>query len=298
MASLRIGWIGTGVMGVNMARHCLTKGFTDFSAYNRTSSKLQPLIELGAKQMDSPRAVAENSDVVFTMLGYPSDVRDVVLDPEKGVLTGLPKAGIIVDMTTSEPSLAVEVSEAAKSAGKFALDAPVSGGDVGARNGTLSVFVGGEGDVLERVKPILETFSGTVAHMGPAGCGQHTKAGNQVTICTAMIGMCEGLMYAHAAGLDLEKYLQAISKGAAGSFSLTVYGPRIIKGDLNPGFYVEHFVKDLGIAVGEAQRMKLALPGLGLAHQLYLSLLACGDGRLGTQSLIRAVERLNSRRVC
>jgi len=292
--ALRIGWIGTGVMGVSMAAHCMEKGFRNMTVYNRTRSKMERLVQMGAAAADAPKEVAEKSDVVVTMLGYPRDVREVILD---GVLPHIKRGGVIVDMTTSEPALAEEIAASAEDRGCQALDAPVTGGDVGAKNGTLAVLVGGDSEALQRVRPILSCFSKSITHLGPAGAGQHAKMANQITICTNMVGMCEGLVYAQAAGLDLEKLLGAISGGAAGSFSLSAYAPRILRGDLEPGFYIEHFVKDLDIALREAERMQLKLPGLQMAEKLYKQLVENGNGRLGTQALIKQVERINENKV-
>jgi 3-hydroxyisobutyrate dehydrogenase len=291
-ASTRVGWIGTGVMGSSMLGH-LVAGGCAVSVTTRTRERAEPLLERGAAWSATPAEVAAASDVVFTMVGYPADVREVVLGNE-GVLAGAAQGTILVDMTTSEPSLAVEIAEAARASGIASLDAPVSGGDVGARNATLSVMVGGEVETLERVRPLLALMGQTIVHQGPAGAGQHTKMVNQTLIATGMIGVCEALLYAHKAGLDPETVLASVSGGAAGSWSLTNYAPRILKGDLAPGFYVEHFLKDMEIALAEARRMDLALPGLALAHELYLALRAQGGGRNGTQALILALARLSA----
>eukprot|EP00871_Galdieria_phlegrea_P002249 jgi/Galph1/3024/GphlegSOOS_G1664.1 len=294
-----IGWIGTGVMaltgnqGVHMAKHCMDKGYGPFYVYNRTAQKAQPLVEKGAKLLHSPKELAQHCDIVFTMVGFPHDVRQVVLDEQTGVLSGLKKGGIVVDLTTSEPSLAKEIADKAIAQGKSALDAPVTGGDIGAKNGTLVVFVGGPQVAFETVKPLLNCFGKTIEYFGEAGCGQHAKLANQITIASNMMGMCEGLMYAYKSGLDLQKYLAAISTGGAASFSLQAYSPRIMKRDMAPGFYVEHFVKDLGIALAECQRMHISLPGLSLAQQLYVSLIANGGAKKGTQALIETLEMLN-----
>jgi 3-hydroxyisobutyrate dehydrogenase len=236
--------------------------------------------------------VAEASDVVFTMVGFPADVREVVLGPD-GVLSAARPGSVVVDMTTSEPSLAVEIFEAGRARDVATLDAPVSGGDVGARNAALSIMVGGDEATVERVRPLLELMGTTIVHQGPAGAGQHTKMVNQTLIATGMIGVCEALLYAFKTGLDPERVLASVGGGAAGSWSLTNYAPRMLKGDFAPGFYVEHFLKDMEIALAEARRMNLALPGLALAHELYLALRAQGGGRNGTQSLILALARLS-----
>lgn len=289
----RIGWIGVGVMGAHMARHVMDAGYT-LTVYNRTKAKAEALVAKGAAYADTPKAVGEGSDIVFTMVGFPSDVATVISDPEVGVLSGLKEGGIVVDLTTSEPNLAVKISEDAFRAGKFVLDAPVTGGDVGAKNGSLSVMVGGDRDAYNSVLPLLECFSNTVTYFGPAGSGQHCKVANQITIASSMIGLCEGLVYAHASGLDLNSYLAAVSGGGAGSKTMSLYAPRILRGDMEPGFFVEHFVKDLGIAVNACRELKISLPGLGLASQMYNSLMASGEHRSGTQALIRVLERMNN----
>ncbi len=236
--------------------------------------------------------MARASDVVFTIVGYPADVRQVILG-EDGVLAGAASGSALVDMTTSEPSLAVEIYEAAKARGVDAIDAPVSGGDVGARNATLSIMVGGDEEAVERVRPLLEVMGKTIVHQGGPGAGQHTKMVNQILIATGMIGVCEALLYGYKAGLDLETVLESVGGGAAGSWSLSNYGPRMLAGNFEPGFFVEHFVKDMGIALSEARRMNLSLPGLALAEQLYVALMAQGHGRMGTHSLIHALASLS-----
>lgn len=248
---------------------------------------------MGAKLADSPNSVAAQSDVVFTIVGYPSDVRHVLLDPKSGALSGLHKGGVLVDMTTSEPSLAEEIAKTASFTNCFSIDAPVSGGDLGAKNGKLSIFAGGDETIVKRLDPLF-SLMGKVNYMGTSGKGQFAKLANQITIASTMLGLVEGLIYAYKAGLDVKKFLEAISTGAAGSKSIDLYGDRILKRDFDPGFYVNHFVKDLGICLNECQRMGLALPGLALAQQLYLSLKAHGEGDLGTQALILALERLNN----
>ncbi|KAL2553732.1 putative 3-hydroxyisobutyrate dehydrogenase-like 1 [Forsythia ovata] len=291
-SNTKLGWIGTGVMGSSMCSHLLKAGYT-VTVFTRTQSKAQSLLSMGAHWVDSPRSVAAQSDVVFSIVGYPSDVRHVILDPNTGALSGLRPGGVLVDMTTSDPSLASEIHAAANSAGCFSVDAPVSGGDRGARSASLSIFTGGEQSVVTRLTPLFDLL-GRVYYMGGPGKGQFCKLGNQVTIASTMVGLCEGLMFAHKAGLDLNSYLNAISTGAAGSKSLDLYGNRILNRDFEAGFYVNHFVKDLGICLRECQNMGLALPGLALAQQLYLSLKAHGEGDLGTQALVLALERLNN----
>jgi 3-hydroxyisobutyrate dehydrogenase len=287
----RVGWIGTGVMGLSMCGHLLEAAYP-VTVFSRTRERSAPLLERGAVWASTPAEVAAASDVVFTMVGFPADVREVVLGPE-GVLVGTEAGMVLVDTTTSEPSLAREIDEAARAVGAASIDAPVSGGDVGARNATLSIMVGGDAATVERVRPLLEVLGQTIVHQGPAGAGQHTKMVNQVLISGAMIGVCEALLYAYRAGLDLEQVLASVSGGAAGSWSLTNYAPRILRGDFEPGFFVEHFIKDMEIALAEARRMDLALPGLALVHELYLALRAQGGGRKGTQALVLALARLS-----
>jgi 3-hydroxyisobutyrate dehydrogenase len=286
----RVGWIGTGVMGRWMCQHLITKGYKA-TVYNRTKEKTQPLIEAGASWADSPKAVAERSDVTFAIVGFPKDVRETFLGPQ-GALTGSKAGAILVDMTTSEPSLAIEIHQAAKSKGVGSVDAPVSGGDVGAKNAALSIMVGGDKDVVDAVRPMFECMGKTVVHQGPPGAGQHTKMVNQILIAANMIGVCEALLYGYKAGLDLKTVLQSVGAGGAASWSLNNLGPRIIDRNFEPGFFVEHFIKDMGIALDEAKRMGLALPGLALANQLYLAVKAQGYGRKGTHALMLALEQL------
>jgi 3-hydroxyisobutyrate dehydrogenase len=287
----RIGWIGTGVMGRWMCQHLMDKGYSA-TVYNRSREKTQALASAGAVVAETPKAVAERSDVVFAIVGFPKDVREVFLG-QQGALAGIRQGGVLVDMTTSEPSLAREIYDAAKAKGVGSVDAPVSGGDVGAKNAALSIMVGGDGEVVEAIKPLLECMGKTIVHQGAAGAGQHTKMVNQVLISGNMIGVCEALLYGYKAGLDLKTVLQSVGGGAAASWSLNNLGPRIMNGDLEPGFYVEHFIKDMGIALDEAKKMGIALPGLALVHQLYVALQAQGYGRKGTQALIRALEKLS-----
>ena len=287
----RIGWIGTGVMGHSMCLHLIKKGCSA-TVYNRSKPKTQPLLDAGATYADSPKAVAERSDVVFAIVGFPKDVREVFLGGS-GALAGSRAGSVLVDMTTSEPSLAREIEAAAKAKGVHALDAPVSGGDVGAKNAALSIMVGGEADVFEAVRPLFECMGKTIVHQGPAGAGQHTKMVNQILIASGMVGVCEALLYGYKAGLDLKTVLQSVGGGAAGSWSLNNLGPRILDRNFEPGFFVEHFIKDMGIALDEARRMNIALPGLALANQLYLAVQAQGFGRKGTHALMLALEQLS-----
>jgi 3-hydroxyisobutyrate dehydrogenase len=287
----RVGWIGTGVMGQSMCRHLIAKGYAA-TVYNRTRAKAQPLLEAGAAYAATPAAVARSSDVVFAIVGFPKDVREVFLGGD-GALAGSRPGMVFVDMTTSEPSLAREIQAAAKAKGVDSLDAPVSGGDIGAKNAALSIMVGGDAAALEAVRPLLECMGKTIVHQGPAGAGQHTKMVNQILIASGMIGVCEALLYGYKAGLDLKTVLQSVGGGAAGSWSLNNLGPRILDRNFEPGFFVEHFIKDMGIALDEARRMNLSLPGLALANQLYLAVQAQGYGRKGTHALMLALEHLS-----
>ena len=290
-ADVPIGWIGTGVMGASMCGHLMDAGHPA-TVHTRTRTKAEGLLSRGAAWADSPREVAEASDVIFTIVGYPSDVREVILGTD-GALAGCSGGEIIVDMTTSEPSLAVEIAEAAEARGVAAVDAPVSGGDVGARNGTLSIMIGGDADVVASLEPFWEAMGRTWVHQGGPGAGQHTKMVNQTLIAAGMISVCEGLLYAWQAGLGLETVMESVASGAAGSWSLSNLGTRMIVGNFDPGFFVEHFVKDMGIALAEADRMGLDLPGLRLARGFYEQLMAADRGRLGTQSLILALAELS-----
>jgi 3-hydroxyisobutyrate dehydrogenase len=288
----RIGWIGTGVMGRWMCEHAMKKGYAA-TVYNRSADKAQPLVDLGAKLARTPKELAAQSDIVFAIVGFPKDVREVFLGSE-GALAGAKASAVLVDMTTSEPSLATEIYAAAKPKGVAALDAPVSGGDVGAKNAALSIMIGGDKEVVAAVQPVFECMGKTIVHQGAAGAGQHTKMVNQILISSNMIAVCEGLLYGHKAGLDLETVFKSVSVGAAGSKALEVLGPRMLARNFEPGFYVEHFIKDMGIALAEAEKMNLSLPGLGLAKQLYEAVRAQGYGRKGTQALLLALEHLNN----
>ena len=288
----KIGWIGTGVMGSSMLKHLMAAGFSA-TVFSRTQAKAQALIELGAHWAASPKAVAEQSDVIFSIVGFPSDVRDVMLGAD-GALAGSKAGNVLVDMTTSEPSLAVEIADAGKLKGVFSVDAPVSGGDIGAKNATLSIMIGGDKAVVEALNPCWQAMGKTVIHQGGPGAGQHTKMVNQTLIASNMVGVCEALLYAYKAGLDLPTVMQSVSPGAAGSWSLSNLGPRIMANNFDPGFFVEHFIKDMGIALSEARRMKLSLPGLALANQLYLALQAQGHGRDGTHALMLALGRMSN----
>lgn len=279
-----------------MARHLMSSGYTSMSVFNRTASKADGLVTNGA-QFLQPQQVAENSDIVFLMLGFPHDVESMVLDSEKGILSRMKPGSILVDHTTSSPGLATRIAEQCRSAGIGSLDAPVSGGDIGAKNGKLVTMVGGDKDAVSKARPLLDCYSAEVQHLGPAGAGQHTKAANQIFIASTMIATCEGLLYGHKAGLDLEQMISLLSKGAAGSFCMEKLGPRMLKRDFEPGFYVEHFLKDLGICLEEAKRMNLSLPGLAMAEQFYRAFAAQGGARSGTQGLIQVLEAFNNTKI-
>jgi len=287
----RVGWIGTGVMGAPMCGHLMDRGFA-MTVFNRTREKAQPLVDRGARWADSPRELAEQSDIVFSIVGYPRDVRQVVLGAD-GALRGCRPGMILIDMTTSQPSLAIEIATLAAAREVTAIDAPVSGGDVGAREACLSIMIGGDREVVEGLQPCWETLGKTIVYQGGPGSGQHTKMVNQTLIATNMIGVCEALLYAHRAGLDLDTVLRSVASGAAGSWSLANLGPRIIANNFDPGFFVEHFIKDMRIALDEADRMGLVLPGLALAKQLYLAVQAQGHGRDGTHALQLALAALS-----
>jgi 3-hydroxyisobutyrate dehydrogenase len=288
----RIGFIGTGVMGQSMCRHIMTAGYS-MTITTRTRQKAQSLLDAGAAWADTAKAVAERSEAVFAIVGYPRDVREVFLS-EKGVLAGIKPGGVVVDMTTSEPSLAAEIAGAAKAKGVGALDAPVSGGDVGARNATLSIMVGGDAAALTAVRPLLECMGKTIVHQGPAGAGQHTKMVNQILIAGALNGVCEAMLYAQKAGLDPKVVLRSVGGGAAASWQLQNLAPKMIDRDFEPGFFAEHFAKDMTIALGEAHNMPASLPGLALVAQHFNAVLAQGLGRKGTQALMMVLEKLSN----
>jgi 3-hydroxyisobutyrate dehydrogenase len=288
--STTIAWIGVGVMGKSMCGHLIDKGFKAVVT-TRTKAKAEPLMAKGATWAETPAEAAKNAKVVFAIVGFPSDVREVFLGPQGALSTAKPGT-VFVDMTTSEPSLAREIHAAAKEKGVFALDAPVSGGDLGARNAALSIMVGGDEEAFQAVMPCFEAMGKTIRLHGPAGSGQHCKMVNQMLIGPMMIGVCEALLYAHRAGLDPTRVIESVGSGAAGSWSINTLGPRIIKRDFEPGFFVEHFIKDLGIVLAESKKLGLSLPGQALAEQLYLAVQAQGYGRKGTQALMLALEQM------
>ena len=292
MTEKRLGWIGTGVMGASMCGHLLAAGHP-LTVYNRSREKAEELIQKGARWADTPEAVARQSDVIFIMVGFPDDVREVILG-KAGVLAGVGSKAIVVDMTTSSPDLARRISAECTKKGVGALDAPVSGGDVGAREATLAIMVGGDPSVFEVVRPLFEIMGQTIAHMGDAGAGQHTKMTNQILIAGTMIGVVESLLYARQAGMVPHRVIDIIGKGAASSWCINTLGRRIADNDFDPGFYIKHFVKDMGIALDEARRMQLSLPGLALVHQFYTAAMAMGWDNLGTQGLYKVLETMNT----
>ncbi|MGJ3242674.1 MAG: NAD(P)-dependent oxidoreductase [Opitutales bacterium] len=283
-----LGFIGTGVMGASMARRLQEAGHP-LVVHNRTRAKAEPLVEAGAVWADSPAAVAAQADIIFTIIGYPQDVEAVYLG-EAGLVAAARPGSILVDLTTSSPRLAERITAEAAKRDIAVLDAPVSGGDVGAREGRLSIMVGGEAAAVARIRPYFELMGQTIVHQGPAGAGQHTKLCNQIVIASTMLGITEALVYARGAGLDPETVLASISGGAAGSWSLSNLAPRMLKGDFDPGFYVKHFIKDLGIAIESAHTLGLDLPGLDLAERCYQRLAELGHADKGTQALLLLYE--------
>ncbi len=288
----RIGWIGTGVMGASMCGHLLQAGYP-VTVFSRTKAKAQPLLDRGALWANDPRAVAEQSTVIITMVGFPRDVREVYFGSE-GILAGATPGSILIDMTTTEPALSQEIAAAATAQGMQAIDAPVSGGDVGAQNAALSIMAGGNRETVESVRPLFERLGKKIVYQGGAGAGQHTKLCNQIVIAGTMVGVCESLLYGFKAGLNLTQMLESIRGGAAACWTLDNLAPRILQRNFDPGFFVEHFVKDMGIALNEANRMNLTLPGLTLVHALYERVQALGHSRSGTHALLLALEELSN----
>ena len=288
-----IGWIGTGVMGASMVAHLHNAGYRCI-IYTRTKEKATTLLNQGLGWANSPGEVAAQADVIFTIVGFPKDVREVYLG-ENGIIKSTREGSILVDMTTTEPSLAVEIYQAAKAKGVQSIDAPVSGGDVGAKNAALAIMVGGDEDTVNLVMPLFELMGKNIVYQGAAGSGQHTKMCNQITIAGTMIGVCEALLYGQKAGLDLTTMLSSISSGAAGCWTLNNLAPRIVNRNFDPGFYAEHFIKDMSIALKESEAMGLSLPGLALVKQLYLAVQAQGHGKMGTHALMLALEKMCSR---
>ena len=289
--SQKIGWIGTGVMGLSMCSHLLDANHKVY-VYNRTKSRTDTLIEKGAIWCSSPKEIAKNADIIFSIVGFPKDVEEVYFG-EGGVFVGLRSGSVLVDMTTSEPALAKKIALTAQKHGCGSLDAPVSGGDIGAKNGTLAIMVGGDHPSYDQVLPLFQLMGENIAYMGNAGAGQHTKMSNQILIASTMIGVVESLLYAYKAGNDLDEVIDVIGKGAASSWSINNLGRRIVKGNFDPGFFIKHFVKDMGIALSEAKQMNLSLPGLALAYQFYVAAMGQGLENLGTQGLYKVFEKMN-----
>lgn len=286
-----VAFIGTGIMGAPMAGHLLEAGYT-LRVHNRTREKAEPLVDDGATWCDTPAEAADGADAVFTIVGFPRDVEQVIFGDD-GVLGAAKEGAILCDMTTSEPALAERIYEQARAKGVGALDAPVSGGNTGAREGTLAIMVGGDEADFQRIRPLLETMGKTVRHIGPAGAGQHCKMVNQILIAGTMMGMAEAFTYGRAAGLDMRKVLGVVGTGAAGSAALNNLGPRVLEGDFEPGFIIEHFVKDMEIALKEAGRLRLDLPALRLARELYHRSAEAHLNRKGTQALCKHVAEHN-----
>jgi 3-hydroxyisobutyrate dehydrogenase len=280
-----IGFIGTGVMGKSMAGHLMAAGYPVI-VYSRTKEKAGDLFEKGADWGETPQDVASKANVIFTMVGYPSDVEGIYLG-ENGLVNHAKPGSYLIDMTTSAPSLAVKIFKAAKEKDIHAIDAPVSGGDVGAKEAKLSIMVGGEEDDVEAIRPLLNLLGTNIVYQGRAGAGQHTKMCNQIAIASNMIGVCEAIVYAEKAGLNPESVLKSITTGAAGSWSLSNLAPRMLNSNFEPGFYIKHFIKDMKIALDEAEQMEMKVPGLALAKSLYDQLAEMGEENSGTQALYK-----------
>ncbi|OMP01545.1 6-phosphogluconate dehydrogenase, NADP-binding protein [Corchorus olitorius] len=292
----RVGWIGIGVMGAAMASHLLSAGYS-VTIYARNPSKAASLQSQGAHLANSPQQLAHQCDVVFTMVGNPQDVRQTVLESD-GILSGLNPGAVIVDHTSSSPSLAREIYALARKKGCWSVDAPVSGGDIGAREGKLAIFAAGESAVVEWLKPLFDLM-GRVTYMGKAGCGQSCKIGNQIMVGANLMGISEGFVFAEKAGLDLRKYMEAIRGGSARSMAMELWGERMIERDFKPGGFAEYMVKDMGMGVDvvkeEDDGKVVVLPGAALGKQMFSAMVANGDGKLGTQGLVTVVERINGK---
>ncbi|GJL63410.1 MAG: 3-hydroxyisobutyrate dehydrogenase [Nitrospirales bacterium] len=288
---LRIGWIGTGVMGAPMCEHILRHGY-DLTVFTRSREKAKSLLDQGAHWADYPGEVASHCDVVFTIVGFPNDVQEVYFGKD-GLLAQARDKHVFIDMTTSRPTLAREIAAYAETKGAYGIDAPVSGGDIGAKNATLSIMVGGNGSTVDALRPLLSALGTSIVHQGGPGNGQHTKLCNQITIAGTMIGVCESLLYGYQAGLDLNTMLSSIQGGAAACWTLDNLAPRMLNRNFDPGFYVDHFIKDMEITLEESKRMGIQLPGLSLVHQLYRAVQAHGFGQLGTHALLLGLEHLS-----
>ncbi len=288
---LRVGWIGLGVMGFSMAKNLLNQGI-ELSVYSRTKEKAIPLLNCGASWADTPAELTREVDYLFSMVGYPEDVESIYFD-NHGVFSNLGGGKVLIDMTTSSPLLAERIAEKAKNLGSSALDAPVSGGDVGAKKGSLAIMCGGEQEIYDRCLNLLEIMGSNIQLFGLAGSGQRVKMSNQILIASTMIGTVEALLYAEKANLDLNKVIGLIGQGAAGCWSLNQLGPRMVQEDWAPGFFVKHFIKDMGIALEDAGRMNLKLKGLELAMSFYEQVKKEGCSENGTQVLMRVLRGLN-----
>ena len=281
---MKIAWIGTGVMGESMAGHLLDAGY-ELYVYNRTVSKTENLVKRGAKLLTEIKDAPLNADVVFTMVGYPKDVEGVYLGND-GLITTAKEGQVFVDMTTSSPTIAKKISEEFAKVGASALDLPVTGGDIGAKNGTLSIMVGGDKNIYEeKVLPLVKHLGKNITYFGEAGKGQYAKLANQIAIATTMISVAESFKFAKEVGLDLEDFFKTVSTGSGGSFSMTSYGPRILKNDFKPGFFVHHFIKDMRLALEECEKMNITLPGLEAAYKLYNELEEEVRNTNGTQAI-------------
>ena len=289
---MKLGWIGTGIMGSSMAGHLQAAGH-ELYIYNRTKEKAEDLLKNGGKWCDFPSEVAANSEIVFTMVGFPGDVEEVYFG-EMGILSTGGSCRIVVDMTTSKPGLARKIASVSSEQGIASIDAPVSGGDTGAKNATLAIMVGGDKKAFDEVFPLFQLMGQNIVYMGESGAGQHTKMCNQILISGTITGACESLLYAEKVGLNGQAVIDIIGKGAASSWSINNLGPRIVQGNYDPGFFVEHFIKDMGIALEEAEAAGISLPGLALVHQLYIAVKTQGHGRLGIQALMLALKKLNN----
>ncbi|MHA1919524.1 MAG: NAD(P)-dependent oxidoreductase [Promethearchaeota archaeon] len=288
----KIGFIGTGIMGNPMCSHLIDAGH-ELYIYNRSKRKAENLIDKGAIWCESPKNVALKSEIIITIVGFPKDILEIYFNPN-GIFEGIKPNTILIDMTTSEPKIAREIFQKAKEKNAFSLDAPVSGGQKGAIEGKLAIMVGGEHEIYEKVLPLFKKLGENISYMGKAGSGQHTKMSNQILIASTMVGVVESLLYAYKAGIDLNKVINVIGKGAAASWSINNLGRKIAQNDFNPGFFIKHFIKDMGIALQEAKNMNISLPGLSFVHQFYLSAKAMGFENLGTQGLYKVFERINN----
>ena len=288
----KIGFIGTGIMGNPMCAHLLNSNY-ELYVFNRSKEKVLNLIELGAHWCVNLKEVALKSDLIITIVGFPKDVTQVYFGPD-GIFEGIKPHSILVDMTTSKPQIAADIYKKAKEKNSFSLDAPVSGGQKGAIEGKLAIMVGGQREIFDNVLPIFEILGDNIAYMGKAGAGQHTKMSNQILIASTMVGVVESLLYGYKAGINLDDIINVIGKGAAASWSINNLGRQIACKNFDPGFYIKHFIKDMGIALQEAKNMNLSLPGLSMAYQFYISAKAMGFENLGTQGLYKVLEKMNN----